>query len=461
MRPLSFILKRGMITMACASIILVPALINGFPFVYADTGTYVRSAFEGYVPFDRPYWYGPFIRATSLGGTTLWGVVIAQAILCASYVLRISSLLLPTMIVGRVAIAACMLLSIGTGLGWYAGQVLPDIFTGIGLLAVFLLVRGAHGPWLRAMDSIVIAAACWMHLSNLLILPLAGMSLLLIGRSSPSRPLRPGILWLASATVLGWGGLALANRIVDGNAYVSRSSHVFLIGRMLDTGMLRPYLMEHCPTEQFGICAYIDSLPPHSQAFLWWDSSPVVKQGGWEATREEYDRIVRGSFTEPRFIWWHVRGSLASTWEQLGIWEICKGSASEWHRAPDGPTYRMLATHLPHELDNFLGSMQNGGRGGLDMRWPDLSYRSLLALAVLAAAWALVYRSHDPQGAEARTLVLFSLLAIVIGAWVCATLSVVDARYLARDSWLLPFAVILFFAQRMKVPAPVVHGSIG
>ncbi|MBK9539818.1 MAG: hypothetical protein IPO12_13900 [Flavobacteriales bacterium] len=95
----------------------------------------------------------------------------------------------------------------------------------------------------------------------------------------------------------------------------------------------------------------------------------------------------------------------------------------------------MLATHLPHELDNFLGSMQNGGRGGLDMRWPDLSYRSLLALTVLAAAWTLAYRSHGPQDAEARTLVLFSLLAIVIGAWVCATLSVVDApprtRFLA------------------------------
>ncbi len=80
---------------------------------------------------------------------------------------------------------------------------------------------------------------------------------------------------------------------------------------------------------------------------------------------------------------------------------------------------------------------------------------------MLAAAWTLVYRSHGPQDAEARTLVLFSLLAIVIGAWVCATLSVVDARYLARDSWLLPLAVILFFAQRMKVPAPAVHRSIG
>ncbi|MBK8340649.1 MAG: hypothetical protein IPK99_11950 [Flavobacteriales bacterium] len=450
----SLILQRVVITIACAAIILLPILINGFPLVYADTGTYVRSAFEGYVPFDRPYWYGPFIRATSFGGTTLWGVVIAQAVLCASYMLRISSVLLPTGTAGRATLAACMLLSASTGLGWYVGQLSPDTLTGIGLLAVFLLLRDDHGPWFRGIDSIVIAGACWMHLSNLLILPLAGMVLLLISRRSPLLPIRQGVLWLVATIVLGWGGLAVANKMVDGTAYISRSSHVFLMGRMLDTGMLRPYLVEHCPTEHFGICSYMDSLPTHSQALLWWESSPVARQGGWEATREEYDRIVRGSLTEPRFLWWHVRGSLASTWEQLGAWEICTGAASEWHRAPDSPSYRMLAAHLPHELDDFLGSMQNGGRGGLDMRWPDRSYRLLLLLALIAAAWSLVYRSPGPQSAEARTLVLFSLLAIATGAWVCATLSVVDARYLARDSWLLPFAVILSLAQRISAPEP-------
>ena len=37
----------------------------------------------------------------------------------------------------------------------------------------------------------------------------------------------------------------------------------------------------------------------------------------------------------------------------------------------------------------------------------------------------------------------YSMAAIVIGAWACATLSVVDSRYFSRASWMLPLAVCL------------------
>ncbi len=40
------------------------------------------------------------------------------------------------------------------------------------------------------------------------------------------------------ATVLAWGGLYFANGIIDGKPYLSRGSHVFLMGRLIDTGML-------------------------------------------------------------------------------------------------------------------------------------------------------------------------------------------------------------------------------
>ena len=432
--------------MACALVILFPAIINGYPLVYSDTGTYIRSAFEGYVPIDRPYWYGVFVRASSLGGKTLWGVVFAQSLLISIYIWRLCAVMVSMRAANLASIIASLVLTIGTGLGWYAGQLIPDVFTGVGLLAVFLLLTG-DGAWARGVDVLVICAACWMHLSNLLILPLAGMVLLFMHHRTASLSVRKGVALLGCATVLAWGGLALANRVVDGKAYISRSSHVFFMGRMLDVGMLRPYLEAHCATEHFGICAYTDSLPPSSEAFLWWDSSPLAKQGGWEATKEEYGRIVRGSFTEPRFLWWHVRGSLASTAEQLCAWEICRGLRSGWYRTADSPPYGMIAKHFPHELDRYIGSMQNGGRGELDMHWPDTGYRFVLALSLICAAWFGLRGVGDASRREVRILIFFSLVAILIGAWVCATLSVVDTRYLGRDSWLLPFAVLVAFAQ--------------
>jgi hypothetical protein len=243
--------------------------------------------------------------------------------------------------------------------------------------------------------------------------------------------------------LLAWGGLACANRAVDGEFYISRSGHAFLMGRMVDTGMLKTYLEEHCATEHYGICAYMDSLPKTSSAFLWRDDSPMAEQGGWASTKKEYDRIILGSFIEPRYLLWHAGASLTSTGEQLCAWEINGALTSQWYRTSDSPPYVKIAQNMPYELDAYLGSMQNGGRGELDMHWPDNIYRFVLLASAIAAVWLLMRRRKDGRSMEARLFLAFSLAAIAIGAWACATLSVVDTRYLGRDSWRLPLAVII------------------
>lgn len=430
----------------CALIVLVPTIWNGFPFVYSDTGTYLRSAFEGYVPIDRPYWYGLFVRLASANASTLWGVVSAQALLCSLYLLRSSRLFFDAPGARWVTLIGTMVLSALTSLGWYAGQLIPDVFTGIGLLAVLLLLREGNSWMCRSFHILVIAFAGWMHLSNLLILPLAGVVLALIARHTAPGGLARNMVRLGVVIALSWGGLAFANRMVDGRFHISRASHVFFMGRMLDSGLLKAYLDEHCGEDHFGICAYKDSLPPTSDAFLWWGSSPIARQGGWEATREEYDRIVKGSFTEPKYLAWHVRASIASTWDQLCAWSICRGLETAWYRDPGSPPYTMIASRVPHELNAYLASRQNGGRGGLSMRWPDRIYRLSLGLGLVSLVVLLII----DRNVERRVLLLHALSSVVIGAWVCASLSVVDTRYLGRDSWLIMWVVWLALAQRFR-----------
>src|SRR5438105_2339930 len=79
------VLREAVVTALGVLLIMVPALVNGFPLVFSDTGTYLRSAFEGVVPADRPYWYGGFIRLASFNGAWIMGVVVTQALLCALY----------------------------------------------------------------------------------------------------------------------------------------------------------------------------------------------------------------------------------------------------------------------------------------------------------------------------------------------------------------------------------------
>jgi hypothetical protein len=122
--------------------VLIVPLVNGYPLVYADTGTYLASAFEGLVPIDRPYWYGLFIRGLSFGGATLWPVVVAQALLCTLAIHRIATLLLPPARAAIAAVVLCVLLGPFTGLGWYAGQVMPDVLTAVGAVSMaFLILR--------------------------------------------------------------------------------------------------------------------------------------------------------------------------------------------------------------------------------------------------------------------------------------------------------------------------------
>ncbi|MFT3884373.1 MAG: hypothetical protein QM724_02755 [Flavobacteriales bacterium] len=430
-----------------AGLLLVPALINGFPLIYSDTGTYIRSAFEGYVPVDRPYWYGPFLRWTSIGGWTLWGTAAAQTILCACYLFGCTRQVLGTDRAPRIALLLTAVLTAGSSIGWYAGQLIPDIFTGIGSLAMYLLLRGTASRWIRPLHGLVIIAACWMHLSNLLILPLAGLSCLIIGGAHDA--FRRRKVWsLAAVTAMAWFGLAFGNRLVDGRPYITRSSHAFLMGRMIDMGMLKPYLDEHCPEEHFGLCAYADSLPTNGQDLLWSDNSPMVKQGGWDATREEYGRIVHGSIIEPRYMLWHVQGSLTATASLLGTWEIGKGLRSGWYRTPGSPPYAMIQARFPQHMPSYLHCMQNGGRGELDMRVPDLIYAIVLGLSVIGAVLLLGRQRHQASGREGRVLLLFAIATVIIGAWVCATFSTVDSRYLGRDSWLLPFALLLAWIGR-------------
>ncbi len=114
------------------------AFWNGFPLVYSDTGAYLASAFEGKVPLARPIGYGLFIRYTALGGN-IWLPLIAQSLLFSWLLLRTVRVLLPSN--ARLGYAVAMAVTVGlTGMGWYASQLMPDVFVGLVVLGFFLLL---------------------------------------------------------------------------------------------------------------------------------------------------------------------------------------------------------------------------------------------------------------------------------------------------------------------------------
>jgi hypothetical protein len=253
----------------------------------------------------------------------------------------------------------------------------------------------------------------------------------------------------AVAVAMAWTTVPLINWVLDGRPYLSRAGHAFLMGRMIDMGMLRAYLDEHCPEERYVICAFRNDMPRDGQVFLWSELSPLAKQGG-DATRDEYGRIVRGSLTEPKYILWHARGSIAATAGLLCEWDVGNGFRSGWYSTPESPPHAMIEELMPGQLQAYLGSLQNGGRGELDMRWPDRMHAWVLGLSLGGALLLLRRQRVQARGQAGTPLVLFAIATIVIDAWVCATLSTVDSRFLGRVAWLLPFAVLTALASRVQ-----------
>ncbi len=166
-----------------ATLLLWPALWNGYPLVFSDTGTYLAQAIEHYVGWDRPVFYSLFLLPLHMTLTT-WPAIIVQALLIAHVLHLVRRTLLPQASVWwLVPLAGAM--SVASSLPWIASQLAPDVFTGVLVLVLALLIfvpdRLALGEriWLVAFAAFMIAT----HLSHVLLAFLLLVVLL---------PFRPG-----------------------------------------------------------------------------------------------------------------------------------------------------------------------------------------------------------------------------------------------------------------------------
>lgn len=119
------------------------AIFNGYPTVYDDTGEYLSISFT---PWQSPYRsiiYGFFIRLASWG-ITPWLIILAQSAITI-YVLRA---VFEYVVQKRIASNSgryffpglVVFLTLATSLPWFVGQLMPDVFTALAFLIVFLLL---------------------------------------------------------------------------------------------------------------------------------------------------------------------------------------------------------------------------------------------------------------------------------------------------------------------------------
>ena len=432
-------------------LIIWPAIYNGYPLVYSDTETYLRSSVQLIPPVDRPIGYGLFIRIMSWQATT-WTVVIGQGLIAYWVTFRVVKLFfkhprLPHFII-------LLFLSAISSLPWYAGQVMPDFFAGIVVLTIFLFYYDTKTWKNRIIYGFLIAFFAIFHYSFILIFFLTA-SFLLIVRIRKAFKTDRGILYryIALMAIFGTSILfvMLYNYADRGKFKFSFSSNVFLVAKFCDGNILNTYLQDNCGKKDIPFCDYKDTVMDSPMGFLWYSEWPFQKQQmhqDWEKINERCGVIVHDVLTIPKYRNMYIKEAFRATMAQLLENRIGSGlrDYGDIHGVPGNE----ISSNFEGDLQQYLTAKQN--QTGMEDLSINIHNQRTLLISTLIILAGLSYR---PVRQKIRDLLLVCLAGVVFNAFVTAALANVYDRLQARITWLLIFGALMVILSLIKANKPV------
>jgi putative flippase GtrA len=442
-------------------LLLAPAIYNGFPLVFSDSGTYLRIAIEMYGWWDRPFYYSFFLYPLHLR-LTLWPIVLAQATLA----LAVIAVFLRQCL-GRIPGAHMTLLlsvlAVATSIGVVADQVMPDIFTPLMLLSICILVFFPEtlSRVERGFLCLVLLMSVCFHQANFLI-ALPTLAAAWLCQSLAQRRwsgLRPFAL-PALLVLLGLALIVAPNYVFHRQLVVSRGSGVFLLAKLIDDGVALDYLEAACPQRGYSICrqlpvirAYKDHLTPEQERFestadfvLW--EGPLIAAGGYETVATYAASVSSAAIRQEPLQF--LQASARGFWKQL----LYVRTGDELHRYGDEMSItKAIARYFPARV-NAAYERSRQERGVLNFAgWS--TFHTIIA--VLSGILLVALLFADSTGARLAAVSGTLLAAIAANALVTGALSSPHDRYQSRVMCLLTLAAMMlsyrWYRSRFR-PAP-------
>lgn len=423
--------SRLLVTLAGALLLLWPAVFNGYPLLYSDTGTYLWAGFEWGVPRDRSLVYGLVIRAAS-AGVSLWGVAAIQALLVVHLVVETARCLSPDARARRRLAVVCGV-GLLTAAPWYASLVLMDIFAPILLMAMALVVASDGSRTRGVVLGLVVALSVATHTSHpVLAFAVLGTTALLVWWRRAHLPSADG--WLRRLAALALvvaattAGMMTVNRVAFGRFTLNPSQHMFLMARLSETSLLRDYLSSRCPDAGRTLCEALPALPYESSDDFLWSPNGVGSRVDWLQVQPEYSRVLAEIFTRPSTLAAFVADGLQRGVRQLTTLRLTAFDAEDEASSATEAVDR----YFPHESRAYRAARQYASALGVRV-WLERVYLLVLVASVL---WLgrLAVAGFSP----AQVLVVTVLVSgVIVNAWLLATLSAVNGRYQSRVAWLV------------------------
>ena len=431
----------------CALVLGAAAIWNGYPLVFPDTGVYLAQALEVRGDPSRPPFYSLFLLPLHTG-ISLWPVVFVQGGIAAGMICLTARTALGRQVSPAFLFVVVCVLSLLSSLPWHTGQILPDLFTSLLVLAVYVTVFGwndlARGA--RLFTAGVLLACTAFHYSHLPLLALTG-GVALAWAAWRQRSLHG--LWRPFCVIAGGGLLAGAafvsyNYVYAGRASLSLDGSKFLLARLIGDGTAVKFLQQACPTGGFALCGRMDGFQGDHNTFLWSEASPwryVEQERGFLGARDEAAAVVRGTLRQ--FPLEQAGRSFTNLKEQL----VSFGTADTLCPCVgDSLVNRVIARHFPGEHASYLDSRQS--RGPLPVAAIRAVHGPLVALSLVGclaflASLGLGRNACGAAGERLGNLLLVIAVGVVANAIITGVLSGPADRYGSRVIWLVVFAFLL------------------
>lgn len=440
-----------MVIVLGALLLIWPALLNGYPILFSDTGAFMAQTILPLMVWDKPYLYGPFLHLFHWR-VSLWGPLLAQALI-VSHLLWLAGRAVWPGAGWRAHAGLCAVLAAGTSLPWVVSLLMPDIFAPVLVLCLFLLGFTQPRGWLLAWLTLLGGFAAAVHLAHL---PLAAALILLVALTARrwgavlrvAAPLGVALLALLGTNLAGHGRLA-----------ISPYGSVFALARLVADGPAARVIEQECAAGRpLHLCPWVGRLPTDSDNFLWSAEGPVwaprtdgAQPGGPISLAPEASDIV--ALTIRRYPLEVAAHAARNALAQMGLSRVGDALIPDYLDVTVG--LRLRQGEFPAaEQRRFRDSLQFDGRlpeVAARLTWPQ-PWLVLLAVPFALLGW---WRAHMAGDRVRLGLVLCVLVGITANAAITGALSMPHHRYQARVIWLLPLAAILGW--RSPRPGREVH----
>jgi len=418
--------------------LLAPALWNGYPLLQWDTGGYLARWYEGYLVPSRSTAFGLYLHFGEGSGFWINLGINALATLWILYLtLRVLRMPQPLRL-----LVMSLLLVLTTSLPWLASMLLTDIFAGLSVLSLFVLV--AHGDKTSMPEKcllfVLTTFAAATHSATLAVL----LGLCCIGWIA--RPFLDGRISVSGLTqgsltlVAGAALLLSTNFALSGKLAWTPGGYGVAFGRMVQDGIVARYLRDHCPKQNFKLCPYRDQLPATADQFLW-GHSMFDSLGRFQGLNDEMGYIVLHSLVE--YPGWQAKAALAATAQQL----VHVGTG-EGVNAWLGHTYGIIERYFPAQVKPMRAAQQQ--------RW-QLDFTAInyvhVPVALASMLLTVILFGHGLRRRRLDDLTLLAgtvSFALLGNAFICAVISGPHDRYGARMAWLATTVVLIAATRRFN-----------